>query len=285
MRAVVRQAVRDVRTAPPPPPADPPADPTVAALRRVVDDLAAGSHAIGELMLEVAPACLSDSEAADVLALLCDHIGDSPDDVEHLRTLPAAEKRTTSTLRQEIRRLTKALKAAEDRHPGHRRHCPGHLAARLLRRGRPRRHRLRVPDEYRTETTDFKIVTRDWPDVRNRDSAARPSPVVAGRKYRLRWAMQPQDHVVEKGHRLGVVLTSTDHDYTLRHPPGTRMTVRTGLSSVTLPVAPRPEAEEPAPGPAPDSRTGAGPGGRCMSAVRAGLWRVRTVCRKEEGNS
>jgi X-Pro dipeptidyl-peptidase len=50
--------------------------------------------------------------------------------------------------------------------------------------------------------------------------------------------MQPQDYVVEKGHRMGVVLISTDHDYTLRHPPGTRMTVRTGLSSVTLPVAP-----------------------------------------------
>ncbi|MFD7246852.1 CocE/NonD family hydrolase C-terminal non-catalytic domain-containing protein [Streptomyces massasporeus] len=92
--------------------------------------------------------------------------------------------------------------------------------------------------KYRTETTDFKIVTRGWLDVRNRDPAARPSPVVEGRDYRLRWAMQPQDCVVEKGHRLGVVLISTDHECTLRHPPGTRMTVRTGLSSVTLPVAP-----------------------------------------------
>jgi hypothetical protein len=58
VRAVVRQVVRDIRTAPPPLPADPPADPTVAALRRVVDDLAASTHAIGELMLEVAPAYL-----------------------------------------------------------------------------------------------------------------------------------------------------------------------------------------------------------------------------------
>ncbi|MFB6812811.1 hypothetical protein [Streptomyces sp. NPDC056387] len=79
VRAVVRQAVRDVRTAPPPPPTDPPADPTVAALRRVVDNLAASSHAIGELMLEVAPAYLSDSQAADVLALLCDEIGEPLD--------------------------------------------------------------------------------------------------------------------------------------------------------------------------------------------------------------
>ncbi|MFE2556569.1 hypothetical protein ACFXGT_11110 [Streptomyces sp. NPDC059352] len=77
VRAVVRQAVRDVRTAPPPPPTAPPADPTVAALRAVVDDLAASAHAIGELMLEVAPAYLSDTEAANgALALLCEQIGE-----------------------------------------------------------------------------------------------------------------------------------------------------------------------------------------------------------------
>lgn len=76
VRAVVRQAVRDIRTAPPPPPADPPADPAIAAARRLVDDLAADSHAIGELMLEVAPAYLSDTDAADVLALLCEQIGE-----------------------------------------------------------------------------------------------------------------------------------------------------------------------------------------------------------------
>ncbi|MEE1943100.1 hypothetical protein V1L54_27465 [Streptomyces sp. TRM 70361] len=75
VRAVVRQAVRDVRTAPPPP-ADPSADPAVAALRAVVDDRAASTHAIGELMLEVAPVYLSDTDAADVLALLCEQIGE-----------------------------------------------------------------------------------------------------------------------------------------------------------------------------------------------------------------
>ncbi|MER5887019.1 hypothetical protein ABT160_24610 [Streptomyces sp. NPDC001941] len=79
MRAVVRQAVRDVRTAPTPPPADPAADPAVAALRRVVDDLVASSHAMGELMLEIAPAYLSDSEAADILVLLCEQIGEPLD--------------------------------------------------------------------------------------------------------------------------------------------------------------------------------------------------------------
>ncbi|MEU6357469.1 hypothetical protein ABZ896_50600 [Streptomyces sp. NPDC047072] len=81
VRAVVRQAVRDVRTAPPPPPAAPSADPLVAVGRQLTDDLFASTYAIGELMLEVAPPYLSDTEAATgVLALLCEQIGEP---VEH----------------------------------------------------------------------------------------------------------------------------------------------------------------------------------------------------------
>ncbi|WP_030753160.1 hypothetical protein [Streptomyces sp. NRRL S-31] len=48
-------------------------------MRAVVADLAASGHAMGELMLEVAPACLSDIEAADVLVLLCEEIGEPLD--------------------------------------------------------------------------------------------------------------------------------------------------------------------------------------------------------------
>ncbi|MFC9624808.1 hypothetical protein ACFTXM_34195 [Streptomyces sp. NPDC056930] len=77
MRAVLRQAVRDVRTAPPPPPADTSTDPLVAEGRQLTDDLLASAHAIGELMLEVAPAYLSDTEATNgALALLCEEIGE-----------------------------------------------------------------------------------------------------------------------------------------------------------------------------------------------------------------
>ncbi|WP_079076593.1 hypothetical protein [Streptomyces europaeiscabiei] len=81
VRAVVRQAVGDVRIAPPPPPVDPSADPVVAAGRQLTDDLFTSAHAIGELMLEVAPAYLSDTEAATgVLALLCEQNGEP---IEH----------------------------------------------------------------------------------------------------------------------------------------------------------------------------------------------------------
>ncbi|MFD5425664.1 Xaa-Pro dipeptidyl-peptidase [Streptomyces sp. NPDC127084] len=90
---------------------------------------------------------------------------------------------------------------------------------------------------HRTETADFKIVSRGWLDVRNRYSRTHQSKVVEGREYRLQWAMQPQDYVFKKGHRLGVVLISTDHHYTLRYPAGTQLSVRAGLSGISLPVA------------------------------------------------
>ncbi|MCX4784496.1 hypothetical protein [Streptomyces sp. NBC_01264] len=79
VRAVVHQAVRDVRATPPEPPDAPPADTGVAELRRVVDDLAASALTMGELFLEVAPAYLSDGAAADVLGPLCAAIGEDLD--------------------------------------------------------------------------------------------------------------------------------------------------------------------------------------------------------------
>ncbi|MGW0478402.1 Xaa-Pro dipeptidyl-peptidase [Nonomuraea sp. NPDC003214] len=87
-----------------------------------------------------------------------------------------------------------------------------------------------------TAVTPYKIVTRGWLDVRNRHREDRSEPVRPGREYGFTWDLQPQDHLFKKGHRIGVVIISTDHDYTLRYPAGTRVTVSPGRSSVKLPV-------------------------------------------------
>ena len=46
----------------------------------------------------------------------------------------------------------------------------------------------------------------------------------------------PQEYVVPAGHRLGLVVVSTDHDYTIRPAPGTRLTLAPDRSSLELPV-------------------------------------------------
>ena len=80
------------------------------------------------------------------------------------------------------------------------------------------------------------MVTRGWLDPRNRDGIARSRPLRRGREYRLRWDLQPDDYIWRAGHRIGLVVVSTDHDYTLRPRPGTRLTLNPSGSELQLPV-------------------------------------------------
>ena len=80
------------------------------------------------------------------------------------------------------------------------------------------------------------MVTRGWLDPQNRYSISRSVPVRQDRLYRFDWDLQPDDYVFEAGHRIGLVVVSTDHDYTIRPAPGTRLTLLPAHSSVSLPV-------------------------------------------------
>jgi X-Pro dipeptidyl-peptidase len=80
------------------------------------------------------------------------------------------------------------------------------------------------------------MVTRGWLDPQNRVSISRSTPIKQGREYRFRWDLQPDDYIFKAGHRIGLVVVSTDHDYTIRPLPGTRLTLDPDGSAVTLPV-------------------------------------------------
>ncbi|WP_306214729.1 Xaa-Pro dipeptidyl-peptidase [Actinoplanes sp. RD1] len=90
--------------------------------------------------------------------------------------------------------------------------------------------------EYVTASTPYEIVSMGWTDVRNRLSPAVTTPIRAGQPYTFRWELQTQDHVFAAGHRIGVVLISTERDHTLRYPAGTVVGVRSGVSQISLPV-------------------------------------------------
>jgi X-Pro dipeptidyl-peptidase len=91
--------------------------------------------------------------------------------------------------------------------------------------------------EYVTATTASEIVTRGWLDVRNRHSRSVSTPIQAGQPYTFTWKLQTTDHVFAPGHRIGVVLISTERDHTLRYPAGTEVGLRTGVSDVVLPLS------------------------------------------------
>jgi X-Pro dipeptidyl-peptidase len=89
---------------------------------------------------------------------------------------------------------------------------------------------------------DFKaagaptIITRGWADPQNRESISKTTPVVPGTAYSMTFELQPHDYIFPAGSRIGLVLLSTDRLFTLRPPPGTRLTVHTGQSTVILPI-------------------------------------------------
>ena len=80
------------------------------------------------------------------------------------------------------------------------------------------------------------MVTRGWLDPQNRNSLTRSDRVEPGERYTMRWDLQPDDHVFAAGHRIGLVVVSTDHDYTIRPKPGTQLTLAPNQSEMSLPV-------------------------------------------------
>jgi X-Pro dipeptidyl-peptidase len=89
-----------------------------------------------------------------------------------------------------------------------------------------------------SSSTDAPVmVTRGWLDPQNRSGDySRSRPIQQGEEYAFRFDLQPDDYVFKAGHRIGLVVLSTDYDYTLRPLPGTELTVFPARSELSLPV-------------------------------------------------
>ncbi|HXV96418.1 MAG TPA: Xaa-Pro dipeptidyl-peptidase [Gaiellaceae bacterium] len=85
-------------------------------------------------------------------------------------------------------------------------------------------------------TGNGTVLSRGWIDPENRTSPALTEAVVPGVPYELSFDLQPKDSVVAAGRRLGVMIISSDRDYTIRPAPGARLTMDLDESVVTLPI-------------------------------------------------
>ena len=80
------------------------------------------------------------------------------------------------------------------------------------------------------------VISRGWIDPENRTSPAVTEGIVIGKSYKLTFDFQPKDSVVAAGRRLGVMILSSDRDYTVRPAPGTELTMDLRESQVRLPI-------------------------------------------------
>jgi X-Pro dipeptidyl-peptidase len=84
--------------------------------------------------------------------------------------------------------------------------------------------------------TGGTIISRGWTDPENRGSISQTSPITIGQAYQLGFDMQPKDSVVAAGRRLGIMVISSDNEYTVRPMAGTQLSVNLALSSAQIPV-------------------------------------------------
>jgi hypothetical protein len=80
------------------------------------------------------------------------------------------------------------------------------------------------------------VLTRGWVDPENRTNDYTTEPLTAGQFYRLNFDMQAKDIFVAAGRRLGLMVMSSDRDFTVRPAPGTKVTLDVANSSFTIPV-------------------------------------------------
>jgi len=80
------------------------------------------------------------------------------------------------------------------------------------------------------------VITRGWADPQNYRSLTESEPLVPGQFYDLSFDLQPDDQVIPAGQQIGLMILSSDRDFTLWPKPGTELTVDLDATSLQLPV-------------------------------------------------
>lgn len=80
------------------------------------------------------------------------------------------------------------------------------------------------------------LITRGWADPQNHESLHKSSPLTPGKFYELSFDLQPDDQIIPAGQRIGLMVFSSDRDFTLWPPAGTELTIDLAGTSLDLPI-------------------------------------------------
>ena len=80
------------------------------------------------------------------------------------------------------------------------------------------------------------LITRGWADPQNRNSLTKGEPLVPGEYYDVEFELEPDDQMISTGQQVGLMVFSSDRDFTLWPKPGTKLTVDLDQSWLELPI-------------------------------------------------
>ena len=80
------------------------------------------------------------------------------------------------------------------------------------------------------------LITRGWADPQNYRSLTDSEPLIPGRFYTMTFDLQPDDQIIPAGQQIGLMIFSSDREFTLWPDPGTKLTIDLDATTITLPV-------------------------------------------------
>ncbi|PQB06125.1 Xaa-Pro dipeptidyl-peptidase [Polaribacter filamentus] len=80
------------------------------------------------------------------------------------------------------------------------------------------------------------IITRGWADLQNHESISKSAPLKTGKFYEMKFDLQPDDQIIKKGQQIGLMIFSSDNNYTLLPKPGTELTIDLPETTITIPI-------------------------------------------------
>ena len=89
------------------------------------------------------------------------------------------------------------------------------------------------------------VITRGWADPQNHKSLRkggnynakkRGEPLEPGKFYNVTFDLQPDDQIIPEGKRIGLMIFSSDRDFTVWPKPGTELTIDLDETSLRLPI-------------------------------------------------
>lgn len=89
------------------------------------------------------------------------------------------------------------------------------------------------------------LITRGWADPQNAKalvhggdyhSLKHGTPLIPGKFVNMTFDLQPDDQIIPAGKRIGLMILSSDRDFTLWPSAGTKLTIHLDATTITLPI-------------------------------------------------
>ena len=80
------------------------------------------------------------------------------------------------------------------------------------------------------------LITRGWADPQNHRSLTESEPLIPNQFYEVSFSLQPDDQIIAAGEKVGLMIFSSDREFTLLPEAGTELTIDLKETLLELPV-------------------------------------------------